>query len=105
MRVLLLGSTGTIGLATLEALVAQGHRVVCLVRPGRDGKVHADLVKKILEYSSKKNDIVLDPFLGSGQVAMIAKQLNRKYVGFEIVKKYHDFAKKRLEKNLYRVKA
>ena len=47
MRVLLLGSTGTIGLATLEALVAQGHQVVCLVRPGRDGKVHADLVKKI----------------------------------------------------------
>ena len=68
-------------------------------------KLPADLVKKILEYSSKKNDIVLDPFLGSGQVAMIAKQLNRKYVGFEIVKKYHDFAKKRLEKNLYRVKA
>ncbi|MGQ0605552.1 MAG: DNA-methyltransferase [Candidatus Nitrosotenuis sp.] len=68
-------------------------------------KLPAELVKKILEYSSKKDDIVFDPFLGSGQVAMIAKQLKRNYLGFEIVKKYHDFAKKRLEKNLYRVKA
>jgi site-specific DNA-methyltransferase (adenine-specific) len=68
-------------------------------------KLPAELVKKILEYSSKEGDVVFDPFLGSGQVAMIAKQLKRNYLGFEIVKKYHDFAKKRLDKNLYRVKA
>jgi site-specific DNA-methyltransferase (adenine-specific) len=68
-------------------------------------KLPAELVKKILEYSSKEGDVVFDPFLGSGQVAMIAKQLRRSYLGFEIVKKYHDFAKKRLEQNLYRVKA
>ena len=68
-------------------------------------KLPAELVKKILEYSSKEGDIIFDPFLGSGQVAMIAKQMKRNYLGFEIVKKYHDFAKKRLEKNQYRVKA
>jgi divinyl chlorophyllide a 8-vinyl-reductase len=34
LRVLLLGATGTIGRATLCALQAQGHEVVCLVRPG-----------------------------------------------------------------------
>ena len=32
MRVLLLGATGTIGLATAAALVSAGHEVVCLVR-------------------------------------------------------------------------
>jgi divinyl chlorophyllide a 8-vinyl-reductase len=32
MRVLMLGATGTIGLATAKALVAHGHEVVCLVR-------------------------------------------------------------------------
>ena len=35
-RVLLVGATGTIGRATLRALVAAGHEVVCLVRPGRE---------------------------------------------------------------------
>ena len=34
LRVLLLGATGTIGQATLSALLAQGHEVVCWVRPG-----------------------------------------------------------------------
>jgi site-specific DNA-methyltransferase (adenine-specific) len=68
-------------------------------------KLPAELVKKILEYSSKEGDVVFDPFLGSGQVAVIAKHLRRNYLGFEIVKKYHAFAKKRLEKNLYRLKA
>jgi divinyl chlorophyllide a 8-vinyl-reductase len=37
-RVLVLGSTGTIGRATVGALLARGHSVVCLVRPDRDGK-------------------------------------------------------------------
>ncbi len=36
-RVLLLGSTGTIGQATVGALLARGHSVVCLVRAHRDG--------------------------------------------------------------------
>lgn len=68
-------------------------------------KLPAEIIKKILEYSSSAGDIVFDPFLGSGQVAIIAKQMKRNYLGFEIVKKYHNFAKKRLEKNTYRLRA
>ena len=64
-------------------------------------KLPADLIKKILLYSSRKNDLVLDPFLGSGQVAVVSKILGREYYGFEIVKEYYNFAKKRLEKNVY----
>jgi len=67
-------------------------------------KLPAELIKKILMYSSEENDVVLDPFLGSGQVAIVSKMLNRKYIGFEIVKEYYEFAKKRLEKNIYRIK-
>jgi divinyl chlorophyllide a 8-vinyl-reductase len=33
-RVFVLGATGTIGRATVDALLARGHRVICLVRPG-----------------------------------------------------------------------
>lgn len=67
-------------------------------------KLPAELIEKILQYSSKKNDIILDPFLGSGQVAVISKSMGRKYLGYEIVKKYYNFAKKRLDKNVYRLK-
>jgi divinyl chlorophyllide a 8-vinyl-reductase len=37
-RVLLLGATGTIGLATVLALIQHGHDVVCFVRPRQDAK-------------------------------------------------------------------
>jgi len=67
-------------------------------------KLPAELIKKILLYSSEKGDIVLDPFLGSGQVAVISKLLGRQYIGFEIVKKYYKFAKNRLQRDIYRIK-
>ena len=35
-RVLMLGATGAIGMATVRALAAAGHEMVCLVRPGRE---------------------------------------------------------------------
>lgn len=67
-------------------------------------KLPFELIEKILLYSTEEGDLVLDPFLGSGQVAVVSKSLNRKYIGFEIVKEYYDFAMKRLENNLYRIK-
>lgn len=67
-------------------------------------KLPAELIEKILKYSSREGDVIFDPFLGSGQVAMISKRMKRKYLGFEIVKKYHDFARRRLENNTYRIK-
>ena len=67
-------------------------------------KLPAEIIKKILQYSSEKNDLILDPFLGSGQVAVISKMLGRKYLGFEIIKSYYNFAYERLEKNVYRLK-
>lgn len=68
-------------------------------------KLPAEIVKKILQYSSTTGDVVFDPFLGSGQVAVISKMLSRKYIGFEVVPEYYDFAKNRLDRNLYRLKA
>lgn len=60
-------------------------------------KLPGDVIRKILSYSSRKGSMVFDPFMGSGQVAVIAKEMNRKYLGFELVKEYYDFAKKRLK--------
>jgi site-specific DNA-methyltransferase (adenine-specific) len=68
-------------------------------------KLPAELVEKILRYSSEEGDLVLDPFLGSGQVAVLSKRLGRRYVGFEIVRQYHDLAVRRLATGAYRIKA
>ena len=67
-------------------------------------KLPSELIKKILEYSSEKKDVIFDPFLGSGQVAVVSKLLKRKFLGFEIVPEYYKFAKKRLDKDQYRIK-
>jgi len=67
-------------------------------------KLPAELIKKILQYSSEEGDVILDPFLGSGQVAVVSKMMKRQYIGFEIVKEYYDFALKRLEEGVYRIK-
>lgn len=45
---------------------------------------------------TKENDLVLDPFLGSGTVLEIAYQMNRNSIGIESVKGYYHLAKKRL---------
>ncbi|MCK4546326.1 MAG: site-specific DNA-methyltransferase [Candidatus Eisenbacteria sp.] len=66
-------------------------------------KLPAELIKKTLLYSSEEGDVVLDPFLGSGQVAVVSRMLNRRYVGFEIVREYYEFAAERLATGKYRI--
>ncbi len=68
-------------------------------------KLPAQIIEKILDYSSKKHDLVLDPFLGSGQVAVVSKIKNRRYAGCEIVKEYYDFILERLNSGNYRLSA
>ena len=45
---------------------------------------------------TNKGDVVLDPFLGSGTTAVVAKKLGRKYIGYEIVPEYVEMANIRL---------
>ena len=66
-------------------------------------KLPAELIKKILAYACTENDLVLDPFLGSGQVAVVSKMCNRAFLGFEIVEEYYQFAKERMDKDMYRI--
>ncbi len=54
------------------------------------------LLAKIILASSRAGDLVLDPFLGSGTTAVVAKKLNRKYIGIELDEMYACLAQKRL---------
>jgi site-specific DNA-methyltransferase (adenine-specific) len=58
-----------------------------------------DLLKRIVLASTDENDIVLDPFCGSGTTGAACKCLtNRYFIGIEIDKTYCDLTKKRLER-------
>lgn len=47
------------------------------------GSFPNELVERCLNYWSLENDMILDPYAGSGQTIRIAKQLNRIGIGFE----------------------
>lgn len=68
-------------------------------------KLPAEIINKILAYSSQEGDLVMDPFLGSGQVAVVSKMHKRHFIGFEIVEDYFRFIERRLSENTYRIKA
>jgi DNA modification methylase len=51
---------------------------------------------ELLNMFTKEGDIVLDPFIGSGTTAVACKLTKRKFIGFEIDKKYCRLAAKRL---------
>jgi site-specific DNA-methyltransferase (adenine-specific) len=55
------------------------------------------LLARIILASTNPGDVVLDPFLGSGTTAVVAKKLGRHYVGVEIDRSYSCLAMKRLE--------
>ena len=55
-------------------------------------------IREIMEMISEEDDLILDPLIGSGTTAVACKQLNRRFIGFEIQKDYCSLAIKRLEK-------
>ena len=54
------------------------------------------VLERIILTSSNQNDIVLDPFAGSGTTLVVAKEYNRKYIGIELSPNYFEIATKRL---------
>ena len=55
------------------------------------------LIAKLILASSKKGDVVFDPFLGSGTTSVTAKKLGRRYIGVEQNPLYGVWTEKRLE--------
>ena len=55
-----------------------------------------ELITPCILAGSEPNDIILDPFMGSGTTAMVAKELNRYYIGCELHADYGDLIQERV---------
>lgn len=62
------------------------------------------LIRRLMLASSNENDIILDPFSGSGTTLAVAEQLNRKWLGSEICTEYNQWAIRRIENVIYKTK-
>jgi site-specific DNA-methyltransferase (adenine-specific) len=68
-------------------------------RVGHPAPFPAELPRRLIQLYTFENEIVLDPFMGSGQTAIAAVKSGRHYVGYEIDEKYIALAEKRIKEN------
>lgn len=74
----------------------------------RDKRLHPHekpepLIEKLILIHTNPNDLVLDPFLGSGTTAIICEKLNRKFIGIEINPEYCKIAEERLRQEVFKL--
>ncbi len=86
-----------------ESKISDGYERTNLwkIKPAHN-KIHpavfpVELAKKVIQYYSFKNDVVLDPFAGVGTVGEAASALDRRFVLIEINQKYVDHIKSKIE--------
>lgn len=68
----------------------EGHKVHATQKPEK-------LLYNIIISSSEPNDVVLDPFFGTGTTGAIAKKTGRHFIGIEREEKYIKYAQKRID--------
>lgn len=79
------------------------HNIFKYQAPKGEDRIHPTqkplgLIKRLIELTTKEQDFVLDPFVGSGTTAVACKMLNRRFIGFELSEEYCANAQKRIEK-------
>lgn len=68
---------------------------------GHPAPFPVELPERFINLFTYKDDLILDPFMGSGSTALAAKKLNRKYIGYEINKDFVELSEKRLTDLIY----
>jgi modification methylase len=66
-------------------------------KTGHPAPFPVELPYRCIQLYSAEGDVVLDPFMGAGATALAARKTNRKYVGYDIERKYCDIAEARLK--------
>ena len=73
------------------------------LKDGQGRKAHSTqkpeaLLHRVVLAASRPGELVLDPFLGSGTTAAVAKRLHRHFIGFELNLRYAEIARQRIAK-------
>ena len=55
------------------------------------------ITERIIRNSSEQNDVIFDPFMGSGTTGVACKHLHRDFIGVELNKQYFDIAQRRID--------
>lgn len=79
----------------------RNRRTVWSVALGKFREAHfavfpETLIEPCIKAGSPPGGIVLDPFMGAGTTAVVSRRLGRKFIGFELIPRYVEMAKKRL---------
>lgn len=82
------------------AKVTSGANRASKERTSHPAQFPEDLIERMVKGFSNENDLILDPFIGSGTTARTAMLHNRNFVGFEINPDYLDIICDRLEETL-----
>ena len=61
---------------------------------------NAEFLEWIIQISSNSEDIILDPFIGSGSTVVAAINTNRNYIGFELDEDYYNIAQNRINEHI-----
>ena len=78
------------------------HNIIKVQAPKGKSRIHptqkpVELIKKLINLTTKEGDVVLDPFMGSGTTAVACLEAKRNYIGFEVSKQYWKQSLERIE--------
>lgn len=79
-------------------------QTICRQDPIHPAQKDICLIEKYIKVQSKENDIILDPYLGSGTTAIACIKQNRNYIGIEQSKEYCDIANQRIKDEVNQLK-
>lgn len=96
---------GAYNLEKWKKYSASGDNIIRITPNSEDRGAHPtqkplELMRSLIELSTFENQVVLDPFAGSGSTLVAAKELNRRYIGYEANIEYYKKALDRLTSTL-----
>lgn len=87
-----------------DKLISEYYQKIQRIPPAKNKKHPAEkpteLIRRFILLSSDENDLILDPYMGSGTTGEICLDTNRRFIGIELDENYFNIAKERIENSI-----